>query len=137
MTHRYNITGFKCNGCIANARNTLSKIAGITELQLQLAAPQATIRMQQHIPVEVLQNALDQAGSYSIKEADSGMANYRPKIVKEPTWLTTYKPILMVGSYILGLSLLIEFMSGFNAERWMSNFMAGFFLVFSFFKFLD
>ncbi|HEY8388893.1 MAG TPA: heavy metal-associated domain-containing protein [Parasegetibacter sp.] len=52
------------------------------------------------------------------------------------TWFQTYKPILLVFSYILTATLLIE-INGFNQMRWMNNFMAGFFLVFSFFKLID
>jgi hypothetical protein len=45
---------------------------------------------------------------------------------------------LLVFGYILGVSLLIEFRSEqFLWMRWMSHFMAGFFLVFSFFKLLN
>jgi hypothetical protein len=44
----------------------------------------------------------------------------------------------MVFFYILLVTLAIEFASGeFHLHRFMPNFMAGFFLVFSFFKLLD
>jgi hypothetical protein len=57
---------------------------------------------------------------------------------EQKTWLQTYKPILLVFAYILGVTLLIQFASGaFNAMQWMRHFMAGFFLTFSFFKLLN
>jgi hypothetical protein len=53
-------------------------------------------------------------------------------------WWITYKPILLIFGYILGITLLIEtYHDGFNWSNWMNNFMAGFFLVFSFFKMLN
>ena len=54
------------------------------------------------------------------------------------SWFETYKPILVVFAYILGVTLLVEFARGaFLWDVWMTNFMAGFFLVFSFFKLLN
>jgi len=55
-----------------------------------------------------------------------------------PTWLATYKPILLVFAYITGATILLEVVNPpFDFMRWMQHFMAAFFLVFSFFKFLD
>ena len=54
------------------------------------------------------------------------------------TWLATYKPILLIFAFITGITFLNEWVvSDFVFMRWMSNFMAGFFLVFSFFKLLN
>ncbi|HLZ87621.1 MAG TPA: MauE/DoxX family redox-associated membrane protein [Puia sp.] len=50
----------------------------------------------------------------------------------------TYKPILLIFAYILVITISIEAASAsFDSMRWMNHFMAAFFLVFSFFKFLD
>jgi len=52
------------------------------------------------------------------------------------SWLETYKPILLIFAFILAITWIAEW-EQFNWMRWMNHFMAGFFLVFSFFKFLD
>ncbi|MEO6731938.1 MAG: MauE/DoxX family redox-associated membrane protein [Ferruginibacter sp.] len=137
MTHTYNISGMTCNGCLAKAKSQLLMLGDITEANLQLTAPQATITMQKHIPVAVLQDALGKAGNYTITEADGGM-HHTTHPEESGSWLSTYKPILLIGAYISGVTLLIEAVSGsFNWHSWMPNFMAGFFLVFSFFKLLN
>ena len=136
MTHTYNISGMTCDGCVAKAKSELLKIGDVTDAEVQLNAPQATINMQKHIPIEVLQTALNKAGNFTIRPAE----DLHPAMNKEETksWLATYKPVLLIAAYITGLTLLIEAASGsFHTERWMSNFMAAFFLVFSFFKLLD
>jgi hypothetical protein len=52
--------------------------------------------------------------------------------------IKTYYPLLLIFSYIIGVTGFIEVTSGgFDLMRWMSHFMGGFFLVFSFFKLLD
>ena len=57
---------------------------------------------------------------------------------EKSNWFVTYKPILLVFFYILLVTLAVEFVNGeFVLHRLMPNFMAGFFLIFSFFKMLD
>ena len=50
-----------------------------------------------------------------------------------PARLATYAPLLLIAAYLCVVSLAGA--RGF--EAWMTHFMAGFFLVFSFFKLLD
>ncbi len=109
-------------------------LGDVTSADVQLTAPQATITMQKHIPVAKLQDALTKAGNYTITEADGGMHHAAPA-EETGSWLETYKPILLIGAYITGATLLIEAINDrFNWHSWMENFMAVFFLVFSFFK---
>lgn len=137
MTHTYNITGLTCNGCVTKAKSQLLKIGDIAEADVRLDPPQATILMQKHIPVTVLQNALDKAGNYNITEVNTAMPHHATEENKA-SWYTIYKPILIIGGYITGVTLLIELTRGsFEIYNWMENFMAAFFLVFSFFKILD
>ena len=137
MKHTYHITGLTCSGCVAKAKSAFLKIGGITEAEVQLSSPQATLSMMGHVPVEALQVALQKAGNYSIKEADGGM-HHAHTPTEERSWLVTYKPILLIFAYILGVTLLVEAVKGgFDWMNWMGNFMAGFFLVFSFFKLLN
>ena len=52
--------------------------------------------------------------------------------------LKSYYPIFLIIIYILFFSLLIEVKNtSFNPEQMMAHFMGGFFVVFSFFKFLN
>jgi copper chaperone CopZ len=137
MTHTYNITGMTCGNCVAKAKSKLLMLGDITEAEVQLTAPQATITMQKHIPVAILQDALSKAGNYTITEADGGM-HHTTGTAETTSWLNTYKPILLIGAYITGVTLLIEAVRGsFNWHSWMPNFMAAFFFVFSFFKLLN
>lgn len=111
-------------------------LGDITGAGIQLSAPQAAITMQKHIPVETLQEALSKAGNFTITEDGSMM--HSKTMEEQKSWLETYKPLLVVFAYIAGITILIEITRGiFVWEEWMQNFMAAFFLVFSFFKLLD
>lgn len=137
MTHTYNITGMTCGGCVAKTKSALLKLGDVTEADIQLAAPQATITMQKHIPVQTLQETLSKAGDFIITEADGGM-HHVAHADESKSWLATYKPILLIGAFVTGITLLIQVERGaFNWHVWMQHFMAGFFLVFSFFKLLN
>lgn len=136
MTHTYNITGMTCGSCVAKVKNALLKVGDVTAAEIQLQEPQGTITLQNHIPTKTLQEALTKAGNYAITSADGGMTNIAEE--DNRTWLETYKPILLIFGYLLGITLLVEYINGaFSLMRWMNNFMAGFFLVFSFFKLLN
>ena len=144
MTHTYHITGMTCGNCVAKVKSQLLMLGDVTDADVQLAVPQATISMQKHVPVTALQNAVSKAGNYTITEADRGMHHAANGMSQAATaeetgsWFKTYKPILLIGAYITGLTLIVQMVSGgFNWHVWMQHFMAGFFLAFSFFKFLD
>ncbi|GAC1425618.1 MAG: glutaredoxin family protein [Chitinophagaceae bacterium] len=133
MTHTYTISGMTCKNCVAKVKSQLLITPGIEAATVQLEAPQATIAMQKHIPVTELQAAVNKAGNYTITETGAGR-----KPATSRTWLATYKPVLLLFTYITGTTILIQALQGsFNAIAWMQHFMAGFFLVFSFFKLLD
>ncbi|MBK7883611.1 MAG: cation transporter [Chitinophagaceae bacterium] len=136
MTHTYHISGMTCNNCVAKVKSELLKISDITQADVQLTSPQATITMQKHIPVNILQSALQKAGNYTIKEADA----MHHALAEEETksWFATYKPILLIFFYISVVTIIAaNSAKGFNWMQAMSVFMSGFFLTFSFFKLLD
>lgn len=67
MKHTYHIHGMTCNGCSSHVEKTLSKVKGVSKVTVDLAKEEATIEMENHIPLETLQEALkDGGGKYSI-----------------------------------------------------------------------
>jgi len=50
----------------------------------------------------------------------------------------TFKPLILIFLFISGVSVIATIEGGqINLMKWMNYFMAGFFITFSFFKFLD
>jgi len=90
-----------------------------------------------HVSFEKLREAFSEHPKYQL----SAKMVLMPKVEEsEDTrpWLEIYKPILLIFFFIATVSLAIQFKNqSFNQIQWMSHFMAGFFLVFSFFKFLN
>lgn len=140
MTHKYKVSGMTCGGCQAKVQSLLSKVAGVKNIAIDLAKGETTIEMDKHIATNDLKEALKDYPKYQLSET-----NHQQQIVasvlageKAKTWIETYKPILIIFAYITGITLLVEYIYGaFAWMRWMNHFMAGFFLVFSFFKLLN
>jgi copper chaperone CopZ len=140
MTHEYVISGMTCDNCVATVKKLIESIPGVTAARIRRESPQASIDMSQHVPLATFQKALSSHPKYQISEAAVMKHAYHepPEEEETRTFWETYKPILLVFGFILGVTLLNEYASGdFILMRWMQYFMAGFFLVFSFFKLLD
>ena len=141
MTHTFEVTGMTCSGCKAKVQGLLSKVKGVKSVAIDLSKKEATVDMNQNVSTKDLQTALKDYPKYQLAES-----NHKPIHIEEAglpfdetkSWIQTYKPILLIFAYILGVTLLVEVASGaFVWMRWMQHFMAGFFLVFCFFKLLD
>jgi copper chaperone CopZ len=139
MTHTYNVSGMTCAGCQAKVQNVLSKVKDVKNVTIDLSKGEATINMDKHIPTSELQSALKDYPKYELSE-NGYHQHHVSEVAEEETksLIETYKPILLIFGYILGATLLVEGVSdAVSWTRWMEHFMAGFFLVFSFFKMLN
>jgi copper chaperone CopZ len=131
MTHTYKLTGMTCGSCEAKVKSSLLMLPNVTEVEVSKEKQSATITMDKHITLATFQNALDK--KYSIEAAEHNETTEQVK-----SWLTTYKPILLIFTYITTISIIAG--AQHNTFHWMQAmniFMAGFFLTFSFFKMLD
>ena len=140
MTHTYKVSGMTCTGCQTKVQSLLSKVTGIKNVNIDLPKGEATIEMDKHISTAELKSALKDYPKYQLSEAGHQLHAVAPVLPEEETrsWIETYKPILIIFGYIIGITLLVEYLHGeFFWMRWMNHFMAGFFLVFSFFKLLN
>ena len=130
----YAITGLTCNNCVAKVKTALMPYADAVEVTLK--PPQVRLTGQKE-SIETLNAVLKNIGNYQIG-AEILSENRVESSDNEKSFFVTYKPLILVFFYILLVTLAVEFVYGnFVLHRFMPNFMAGFFLVFSFFKMLD
>lgn len=125
-----------CNSCVAKVKSALLKLGHVQQAEVQREDPQATITMQQHISTATLQAAVAQAGPYTLTEADATM-HHGAAAAAEDTGATSYLPIFLIFAYVAGAAALAQWGGTFSIMLWMQHFMAGFFLVFSFFKLMN
>lgn len=137
MTHTYSLQGLTCDNCVAKVKAALEGVNGITNADVRLQPMQATVAMSTHVATPVLAKAVAAAGNFTLSEhAMHAPAHVAPN---DPVVATgSYKPIYLIFGYVAGTATLVQLAAGgFDPMAWMGHFMAGFFLVFSFFKMLD
>jgi copper chaperone CopZ len=132
MTHTYTINGMTCEGCVAKVKHQLLSHPDITTAEVSLAEKSATITTQRHLTANDLQKAIGVDTKYKVLETATTKTETTSDASR--SWLATYKPLLLIAGFILGVSLLT---ANGSLHTGMNSFMAGFFLVFSFFKLLD
>ena len=124
-----------CGGCVNRVKTIL--LAFADHVEVTLTPPLATLT-NVHADLNQLNTALSEVGHYVLAENTPSKRLKSDALTDNKSFLATYKPLLLVFGYILLVCFTIEFASGhFSLHRFMPNFMAGFFLFFSFFKLLD
>ena len=122
-----------CSGCEAKVKAALEKLENITNVIVSKETSSAVITMNKHISTSELQVALDPKYSISLTPAVQ-----QPEEEEKRSWLEIYKPILLIFGFLLLVTGLVQFKNAhFEPMQWMRHFMAGFFLVFSFFKLIN
>lgn len=131
MVHKYQVTGMTCSDCESKVKSALSIVENVTNVIVSKEDNSATITMDKHVDISSLQKAL--GSKYTIS------AIHHSEIVEQSkSWFETYKPVLLVFFYITLVTVLLQLSNHhFDVLQGMRHFMAGFFLVFSFFKLLN
>ena len=149
--HRFllSISGMRCGSCSTKVHGALSSLESIQTVEVDhqrnLAIISAAVELNEHD----VQLVLSQVGGFALNEMKldvdppasiggvpltTGESDSSPE---EPSSQSLFPLFLIVG-YILTVTLLVAWSSSeWSVSTMMRHFMAGFFLVFSFFKFLD
>lgn len=125
-----------CESCKARVTELLRKVPGVTNVNVDVNKGEAEIGMEKHIGTATLQQALKDHPKYQLSEKQENIPHFMEE--EQKSWFQTYKPILLIFAYITCVSFLAQAgEAGFSWMLWTGHFMAGFFLVFSFFKLLN
>lgn len=134
IERKYKIQGMTCGSCVARVQKSLEHLSGVQSADIQLSAPQGNLVLTRPIDIDTLQQSI---GHYQIEEITEAPIKVPKEVLPEKS-LTTYKPLFLIIGFIAGVSILVQYPFGeFSFMLWMRHFMAGFFLVFSFFKLLN
>ncbi len=137
MTNNYRISGLTCNGCITKVTQLLKNIEGVNSVKINDVKEVAIIDSTKGISIHILKAALAAHPKYEINEQLITDETVTLVESQKQSWLKTYKPILLIFGYLIGVITLVQLKNGeFKLVEAMRYFMAGFFFVFSFFKLL-
>ncbi|MBI1827263.1 MAG: cation transporter [Planctomycetes bacterium] len=139
MEHVYTIKGMHCESCVEKIACALRNVNGVTSVRVSLNPPEARVVVENHVPFAELQNAVHNAGKYTLHAADERTAmtatgdQAKGDVSKESLY-----PLVLILGYLVGIVFLFAWLHrDFSHAFLMTRFMGGFFVVFSFFKLLD
>ncbi|MCI0701202.1 MAG: heavy-metal-associated domain-containing protein [Planctomycetia bacterium] len=134
LVHRYK-TDLHCGTCVEKVRPLLDAAPDVARWKADMTDPDKVLTVEgDGITAERVADLIRPAGYHVLGEAEQ-LAAPTPAPNEQPT---SYYPLLLILLYLLGVVGLMELAAGsFDVMRAMGRFMAGFFLVFSFFKLLD
>lgn len=143
MKSEYSITGMTCGGCVSKVQKALNGMDAIEDARVQLEYPQALVTSDEKLDLRAVNKVLSSIGNYMISDEQATSKTIPLPEIKNEEQLSeksinTYKPLILIVAFILGVSLLSQYpFNTFSVILWMRHFMAGFFIVFAFFKLLN
>lgn len=134
ILNKYKIEGVSCGACIAKVDSVIRAIPQIKEFSIEPKTNILSLNTQSDFDINNLKKTLNKIGGYSLKQINNLETN---KQVSK-SFISVYKPLLITIAFIGFVCAIVQFpFVEFSFGIFMRHFMAGFFIVFSFFKLLD
>ena len=132
MKSEYSISGMTCNGCVATVAEKLKNVMNVEKADVSLESNSVIITSSDPLSIGILQEALPE--KYTLSESIQ-IQPVEPAIEIESD-LKQLFPLFLIFFYITAATILINW-NDLNVADFMYDFMGLFYIVFSFFKFLD
>jgi len=126
-----NIDGLTCESCVQTVTKLLSDFEQVIEVNVSLKKQSVELITEQIITIDQLQSALP--NKYVLKKIDTTQTENDNKNASD---LKKLLPLFLIFFYLTIATLIIN-RDNFNYNDVMYDFMGLFYIVFSFFKFLD
>lgn len=129
MQQQYQINGLTCGNCKATVEAAINTIETVSAVAVDLNTASVNIESSEDLFIEDVQAVLPKKYELHLPVRKQNASQIKIK-------LQQLKPLLLILTYIFAAAVLINF-SAFKWSAFMLDFMGIFYLVFSFFKFLD
>ncbi|KPM32638.1 Hypothetical protein I595_1064 [Croceitalea dokdonensis DOKDO 023] len=137
MTSTYSITGMTCNGCVASVTKKLETLPGVEQVQVDLERQEAIIISEAFYNVKELEQVLPSKYTIGLIQGDEHLVKSKKEVLEgnQSRWVQL-RPLFLIFLYLCGAAILLNYKEWSTNEA-MLDFMGLFYIVFSFFKFLD
>ena len=127
---QYKISGMTCSSCVATVTKAIESIRNVKNVTVSLDPGLAVVESNEDVSIDVIHSVLPD--KFSVKPF-----KYYEDVNTDDkeSYLAKLFPLILILSYISLTSIIINF--GRSLDDLMMDFMGIFFIVFSFFKFLD
>ena len=127
---QYKISGMTCSSCVATVTKAIESIRNVKNVTVSLDPGLAVVESNEDVSIDVIHSVLPD--KFSVKP----FKYYEDMNTDDKeSFLAKLFPLILILSYISLTSIIINF--GRSLDDLMMDFMGIFFIVFSFFKFLD
>ena len=123
------ISGMTCSGCEETVK-ALESVDEVKSVVVSLQDGSAIINLENEIPIDHIQKSLPEKYQIQIDSSDNFPSN-----TKQRSYLSDLYPLFLILFYITVGSVIMSW--DHPIDNFMMDFMGLFFVVFSFFKFLD
>ena len=130
MKQSFLINGMTCEGCQNFVKQKIESLEEVINAEVSLDRGTATINSKKTISKNILSKIL--GSKYSV-QTENNLKN----IQKNSSKLKQLQPLILIFTYILTVTFSYTYYFELTPKRGMQIFMGLFFIVFSFFKFLD
>lgn len=132
-------TNLRCGACVKSIQPLLDAEPGVERWSADVSTPDKVLTVEgEEVSVARVGELLGQKGYQVVGEVPADTPAPPAATPGGDPPKTSYYPLVLILLYLLGAVGMAEVAAGgFDAMRAMRHFMAGFFLVFSFFKLLD
>ena len=124
------ISGMTCSGCEETVTKALESVDEVKSVVVSLQDGSAIINLENEIPIDHIQKSLPEKYQIQIDSSDNFPSN-----TKQRSYLSDLYPLFLILFYITVGSVIMSW--DHSIDNFMMDFMGLFFIVFSFFKFLD
>ena len=143
MKQTINISGMTCEACEYKIQHVFSQIPSVKSVVAKHSDNSVTIESDENVSKETILEVLKPHSKYGLMANPITDFNLKNDKSETQSWTNQYYPLFLIAGFITMVSFLTAFhfgiyeMKHFELRMFLHNFMAGFFLVFSFFKLLD
>ena len=131
MKQSIHISGMTCNKCLRKVTKSLDSIQGVKDLKIDLKSGNVQLKVSNELTINQIAEVL------SPKYKPSIIFHYKNKVsVTAPSKIKQLFPLFLILIYLIAGSILLQ-QDNFTIPNFMFDFMGLFFIIFSFFKFLD
>ena len=134
MEQRINVQGMTCLNCQKTVKEKLEAIDGIDTIEVNFEKANAQFQTSNPLPIEQIAKQI--GPKYTVSDAGSGITANFDKNNKHMSKWKALTPLWLIFSYLIFATLFLQQFRT-TLEMAMYDFMGLFFIVFSFFKFLD
>ena len=132
MRQNVKISGMTCQACVSSVTEKLISLDEVQDLKIDLAGGNVALEVSKKLTLEKLTAVL--LPKY-IPSLETKPVSTVP-IEQSPSKLKQLFPLFLIFAYLIAASILLQ-KNSFRITGFMIDFMGLFFVVFSFFKFLD